>query len=158
VGPGASVGILNTGYSHVQALSQDKEHGVHPRAATYAVASDHTSLHKRWALPPPRVPRPQTSPPWRGELRSCHVSRCPRPRLLAEVSSGAATFSLPGPCLLAEVSSGATTCPIAPGSTSLRGELRCCHVSHGSVLCFPERGAPVLSRVARPPAGCELQE
>jgi hypothetical protein len=34
VGPGAFVGTLKTGYLHIQALSQDKELGVHPRAVT----------------------------------------------------------------------------------------------------------------------------
>jgi hypothetical protein len=29
-----SVGTLNTGYPHIQALIQDKEQGVHPRTAT----------------------------------------------------------------------------------------------------------------------------
>jgi hypothetical protein len=94
------------------------------------------------------------------------VSRGPGPHLLAEVSSGAATWpvapglaSLPRwaptlprvPWLRAlpprEESSGAATCSSAPNLTSLmrwapalprgpglaspRGELRCCHVSHG---------------------------
>jgi hypothetical protein len=36
---------------------------------------------------------------------------------------------------------------------SWRDELRCCHMSHGSGLCLPERGAPVLTRVPRPPGG-----
>jgi hypothetical protein len=112
---------------------------VHPRAATQAVASDHTSL-RRWALEPPRVLQPRTSPPWRGELRCCHVSLGPGPRLLAEVSSGA------------------TMCPMALGSASLRGELRCCHVSQGYGLWLPERGAPVLPRVPRPLTGCGLHE
>jgi hypothetical protein len=34
VGSGASIGTLKTGYPHIQALSQDKEHVMHPRAAT----------------------------------------------------------------------------------------------------------------------------
>jgi hypothetical protein len=58
-----AVGTLKTGYPHIQALSQDKEQGVHPRAATQAVVSDHTSL-QRWAPEPPHVPRPRTSPPY----------------------------------------------------------------------------------------------
>jgi hypothetical protein len=37
-----------------------------------------------------------------------------------------------GPCLPDKVSFGAATCPMAPGSASPRGELRCCHVPHGS--------------------------
>jgi hypothetical protein len=48
------VGTLKTGYPRIQALSQDKEQGVHPHAATQAVASDHTSL-QRWVPEPPRV-------------------------------------------------------------------------------------------------------
>jgi hypothetical protein len=44
-----------------------------------------------------------------------------------------------GPHLLVEVSSGAATCPRALGSAFVRVELRCCHVSHGSRLCLPER-------------------
>jgi hypothetical protein len=62
---------------------------VHPHAVTYVVALDHTSLHKRWALAPPRVPRSRTSPPWRGELRCYNVSHGPGPHLHAEASSGA---------------------------------------------------------------------
>jgi hypothetical protein len=34
VGPGASIGTLKTGYPHTQALTQDKEQGVHPHVAT----------------------------------------------------------------------------------------------------------------------------
>jgi hypothetical protein len=37
-----------------------------------------------------------------------------------------------GPRLPVEVGSGAATCPMAPGSASLRGELRRCHVFLGS--------------------------
>jgi hypothetical protein len=70
----------------------DKEHGVHQRAATCAVASDHTSLYKRWDLTLPRVPRHWTSPPWWGELRCCHVSRGSESRFLVEVSFGAVTY------------------------------------------------------------------
>jgi hypothetical protein len=66
---------------------------VHPRVATQAIASDHTSL-QRWAPEPPRVPQPRTSPPCRGELRCCHESCGPGPHFLAELSSGAATCSL----------------------------------------------------------------
>jgi hypothetical protein len=61
----------------------------------------------------PRVPQPQTSPPCRGGLRHRHVSHGPRPHLLAEVSSGAATY------------------PTAQGSAFLRGEIWCYHVFHG---------------------------
>jgi hypothetical protein len=34
VGLGSSVGTLKTGYPRIQALSQDKEQGVHPCTAT----------------------------------------------------------------------------------------------------------------------------
>jgi hypothetical protein len=34
----------------------------------------------------------RTTPPCRGELQSCHVSHGPKPHLLAEVISGAATW------------------------------------------------------------------
>jgi hypothetical protein len=58
----------------------------------------------------------------------------------------------PGPRLLAEVSSGVAMCPRALRSAFLGGggELRCCHVSHGSGLCLPERGAPLLPCVTWP--------
>jgi hypothetical protein len=72
----------------------------------------------------------------------------PRPRLLAELSSGAVMrSSAPDLALLAEVGSGAATCssapdlaslprwaptlPHGPGFASPRGELRCCHIPHG---------------------------
>jgi ABC-type dipeptide/oligopeptide/nickel transport system ATPase subunit len=56
------VSTLKTGYRRIQALSQDKEQSVHPRAATQDVASDHISL-QRWVPELPRVPRPRSSPP-----------------------------------------------------------------------------------------------
>jgi hypothetical protein len=62
VGPGASVDTLKTRYPRIHALSQDKLQDMHPRTATQAVASDHTSL-QRWAPEPPRVLQPRTSPP-----------------------------------------------------------------------------------------------
>jgi hypothetical protein len=94
-------------------------------------APDLASLVRRTTVLP-RVPRPRTSPPCRGEFQCCHVSLGLRPHLLDEVSSDA------------------VTCPIASGSASLRGELWCCHVSHDPVLCLPERGALVLPRVLQP--------
>jgi hypothetical protein len=63
-----------------------------PRAATQAIALDHTSL-QRWAPKPPRVLQPRTSPYCRGGLWYRHVSRGPGSRLLAELSSAAATCS-----------------------------------------------------------------
>jgi hypothetical protein len=110
----------------VQALSQDKKQGMHSRVATYTVASDHTSL-QRWAPAPPRVPQPRTSAPCWGELWRCHVS----------LSSKL--------CLPDEVSSGAATCPMAPGSASLRGELRCRHVSHDPRRAVDHRNKERLS-------------
>jgi hypothetical protein len=75
-------------------------------------------------------------------------------------------FLISGPRLPAELVSGVPTCPMAPGSTSPRGELQCCHVffSSGSHLPvevgsgsttwprphLPERRAPVLPRTPRP--------
>jgi hypothetical protein len=85
---------------------------MHPHAATYPAASNLTSL-SRWAPILPHVPRPRTLPPYRGGLRRCHMS----------LSSG--------PHLPNEVGFGAAMCLMAPGSAFLRGELRCCHMSHG---------------------------
>jgi hypothetical protein len=65
-----TVGALRTGYPHIQASSQDKEQDMHPRTATYPVAPDLASL-LRWPPTLPRVPRPWTSPPYRGGLRRC---------------------------------------------------------------------------------------
>jgi hypothetical protein len=82
------------------------------------------------------VPWPWTSPPCWGELRRCHMSLSSESHLPAEVGSGTAT------------------CLAAPDLASLlRWALRR-HVSHSSGLCLPERGAPVLARVPRPPVGC----
>jgi hypothetical protein len=39
-----AVSTLKIEYPRIQALSQDKEQGMHPRAATYVVALDYTSL------------------------------------------------------------------------------------------------------------------
>jgi hypothetical protein len=43
VGSGATVGILQIEYHRIQASSQDKGHGVHPRAATRTTAPDHAT-------------------------------------------------------------------------------------------------------------------
>jgi hypothetical protein len=86
---------------------------VHPRAATQAVASDHTSL-QRWALEPPRVPQPWTSPRCRGELRRCHVSH------------GSGLY-------LPERRAPALSCvPQLRTSPPCRGGLRQCHVASAS--------------------------
>jgi hypothetical protein len=103
--PRTFVGTLKTGYPRIQALSQDKEHVVHPRAAMQVVDSDHTSL-QRWAPVLPCVPQLQALPPCRGGLRRCHVFLSSRPRLPAEVGSDAAM------------------CSVALGSATPRGELR----------------------------------
>jgi hypothetical protein len=50
-----------------------------------------------------------------------------------------------GPCLPDEVSSGAATYPMALGSASLRGKLRCCHVSHGPRQAVDHRNKEMLS-------------
>jgi hypothetical protein len=111
VGLVGTVSTLKTGYPRIQALSQDKEHGVHPRAATYIVALDHTSL-QRWSPVPPCVSQSWTSRPCWGELRRCHMSLSSRLHFPVEVGFGA------------------STCLMPPGSASPRGELRCCHVFH----------------------------
>jgi hypothetical protein len=79
----------------------------------------------------------------RGELRRRHVCRGPRPRLLAEVSNDATTCPMAPPPW--EGSSGAATCPTAPGSTFLREELRCCHVSHSHQWAVDHRNKERLS-------------
>jgi hypothetical protein len=81
----------------------------------------------RWASAPPRVPHLQTSHPCWVELRRCHVSHGPGSRLLTEVSSGAAT------------------CLTALDSDFLRGELRCCHVSHSHRRAVDHRNKEMLS-------------
>jgi hypothetical protein len=62
VGPGATVGTLQTGYPYIQALSQGKERDVYPRVATCTAASDPAFL-PRWAPAPSRVKWLQTPPP-----------------------------------------------------------------------------------------------
>jgi hypothetical protein len=146
---------------------------VHPRVVTQVVASDHTSL-QRWASELPRVPRPRTSPPCLGELRCCHVSCGPGPRLLTESSSGAATCSSAPDLASLPRWAPALPCPMALGSPSPKGELRRCHVflsseprlpaEVGSSAAtwprprLPVRRAPVLPRTPRPPSDCGPQE
>jgi hypothetical protein len=62
-----NVGTLQIGYPHMQALSQDKEQGVHLRDTTCSTAPDFASL-VRWGLVLPRVLRLQTPLPYRGGL------------------------------------------------------------------------------------------
>jgi hypothetical protein len=146
---------------------------VHPRTATQVVASDHTSL-QRWALEPPRVPRPRTSPPCRGEPRCCHVACGLRPHLLAELSSGAVTCSsapdlasllrwalaLPRVPWLRVLpprkeSSDAITCSSAPDLASL--PMWASALSRGPGLASP-RGGLWCCHVPTPPAGYGPQE
>jgi hypothetical protein len=60
-----------------------------------------------------------------------------KPHLLAEVSFGTITCLSTLNLAFDDVSSSVVTCPMAPGSAFLTGELRCSHVSHGSGLCLP---------------------
>jgi hypothetical protein len=90
---------------------------MHPHAVTYPVAPDPASL-LTWAPALPRVTRPQTSPTDRGRLRHYHVSRNPGPRLLTEMSSGAATcrwaLSLPHVTWLWALPPGGGGAPVLP--------------------------------------------
>jgi hypothetical protein len=122
---------LKIGYPFIQALSQ-----------TRSMTCIHAPPHKLYIW---------TTPPCRGGLQRHHVSHDPVLRLLVEVSS--ATPTCPSAPVLASLTrwapvltcvpwlralpswegiSGAATCLTARDSTFLRGELWCCHVSHGS--------------------------
>jgi hypothetical protein len=142
------VGTLKTGFPCIQSLSRQGAGRASTRchvncsfgphlsvevssgAATCPAAPDLTTL-LRWVPAPPCVPQFWTSPPCWGELRRCHVSHGPGPRLLTEVSS--VLPHVPRPRVLPswEGSSGAATCPMARGCPFLGGELQCCHMSHG---------------------------
>jgi hypothetical protein len=74
VGPGTTVGTLQTGYRRLQASSQDKEGGVQPRAVMYPAAPKSAS-QLRWAPRLPRVQRLRSPPPWYRGLRRRHVYR-----------------------------------------------------------------------------------
>jgi hypothetical protein len=102
VGPRATIGTLQTRYSHVQASRQHKDQCVYPRAATCPTALDLTSL-SRWTPALPRVLQLRTSPPYCGGLWCCHVARCSGPRILIKEGSSA------------------TTCPMVPDPTSVLG-------------------------------------
>jgi hypothetical protein len=125
-----TVGTLKTGYPCIQALSQGKEQGVYPRAATQAVAPDLASL-LRWASAPPRVLRLRLPLPSPGQLRGRHVSCGPSSRCQPGVAPGpprALRLQLPLPSpgqlrgrhvscgsssrCLARGSSGAATCAL----------------------------------------------
>jgi hypothetical protein len=118
---------------------------MHPHAATQPIASDHTSL-QRWAPEPPHVPQPRTSPPCCGELWCCHVAHGPRPHLLAELSSGAATRS--SALDLASLPRWALVLPCAPQlwtSPTCRGGLWRCHVALASPPREESSGATMYS-------------
>jgi hypothetical protein len=61
VGPGATVGTLQTEYPYIQTSSQDKLQGVHPHTAMFPTAPDLAS-QLRWAPVLPRVIWLQISP------------------------------------------------------------------------------------------------
>jgi hypothetical protein len=111
VGSGATVGTLLTGYRRIEASSQDMEQCVHLLTAMYHVAPDLTSL-PMWALALPRVPRPRTSPPCRGGIQCCHMSRGPRPHLLADMTSN--TVMCPSSLDLASLPRWAPVLPHVP--------------------------------------------
>jgi hypothetical protein len=70
VGPGATIGTLQTRYPRVQASSQDSGQDVHPRAATH-----------------PATPGRPTPHPSSGGLRLCHASRGSGPHHASEMGS-----------------------------------------------------------------------
>jgi hypothetical protein len=90
VGPGATIGTLQTGYPRVPISSQDKGQSVYLRITTCSVALDPTSLHRR-ALVLSRIPRLWTLPPYRGGLRRCHTSCGFGARLPAQEGSSVVT-------------------------------------------------------------------
>jgi hypothetical protein len=73
VGSGATVGTLHTRYPRVQASSQDKEQGMHPRVATCHRSSGTClpALEDSDVATCPKAPDPAPAP--RG-LRRCHMS------------------------------------------------------------------------------------
>jgi hypothetical protein len=80
---------------------------------------------------------PRASPPYRVELRRCHVFLGSGPRLPTEVGSGSATCS--SALDLASLSRWAPALPCGPGLASPRGELRCYHVPHGPQRAVDQR-------------------
>jgi hypothetical protein len=88
-----AVGTLQTGYPRIQASSQDKRQGVHPRTATCPASLDQASLLKRAPMLP-CVSWLQTSPLRLGGVRCCHASHGSRPHSALEVGSGAAACSM----------------------------------------------------------------
>jgi hypothetical protein len=105
-----------------------------------------------------------TTPLCRGGIRCHHVSCGPVPHILAEVSFDAVmcpsaldlaslmrwALVLPRVTWLWalsfwEGSSGAAICPTARDSAFLKGELLCCHVSHGPWRAVNHRNKEKLS-------------
>jgi hypothetical protein len=115
VGPGATVGTLNTGYPRVQAPSQDERQ------------DGRTCPHILW-LPSPSTGLLQSRQVSHGfssrhqgprQLRDRHVPRGPSSRLLVQDSFRAATCPLgSSSLLLAQDSSNAAMCPVG-GSCGL---------------------------------------
>jgi hypothetical protein len=122
-------------------------------AATYPTAPNLASL-PRWTPALPCVPRPWDSPPCRGGLRHYHVPHGPKPPLLAEIGSGAATC--PAALDLASLPRWPPALPRVPRprtSPPYRGGLQRCHVSHGP---GPHLPAEVGSDVAMCPVALGL--
>jgi hypothetical protein len=80
-------------------------------AIMYSMTPDLAPL-PRWALVLPRVSRPRTSPPYRGELKRCHVSLSSKPCFPIEVGSSASM------CLLRALPPVEQT---APTTRSMKG-------------------------------------
>jgi hypothetical protein len=103
--------------------------------------------------PEDRVPSHTSSKSTQGAGRAstrCHVSCNFGSNLPTDVGSGTTMF--PTAPDLASLLKWTPALPRVSQLRSLppwRGELRCCHVSHGSELWLPERGAPLLPRVPR---------
>jgi hypothetical protein len=110
-------------------------------------------LSADYRYPTDRVP-PHTSSKSRQVAGSastcCHVSCSFRSHLPTEVDSGTITCSA-----APDLASLLRWAPTLPHVSQLRTlppwwcELWCCHVSHGSELCLPERGALLLPRIPR---------
>jgi hypothetical protein len=139
VGSGATVGTLLTGYRRIEASSQDMEQRMHLHTAMYHIAPDLTSL-PMWAPALSRVPRLWTSPPCRGGIWCCHMSRGPRPHLLADVTSN--TAMCPSSLDLASLPRWAPVLPHVPLLWALP----------------PRGGSSSAAMCPIPPAGCGPQE
>jgi hypothetical protein len=121
---------------------------MHPRTATYPVAPDLASL-LRWPPTLPRVPRPWTSPPYRGGLRRCTMSLSSGPYLPAKVGSGAAMCQMAPASASSRGSSEAATCPTTPSglwTIGIKKDLTALGTQLGSHI------SKVCSRVTEAPA------